>query len=136
MAISPDLELQGVIIDVLRNDPELIQLVGSRAYDRVPENVVFPYISLGPTFDVEDDADCISGSDISIQIDAWSRAVGFPEVKRISNAVRNALHQRDLQLTENALALIQCRGIRILRDPDGLTSHGVVDINAFVERQP
>jgi hypothetical protein len=136
MAISPDLELQGVVVDVLRNDPELVQLVDRRAYDRVPENVVFPYISCGPTFDVEDDADCIFGSDISFQLDVWSRAVGFPEAKRICNAVRNAVHERDIQLTENALVMIQCRGIRVLRDPDGLTSHGVVDLNAFIERRP
>ncbi|MDX0230245.1 DUF3168 domain-containing protein [Sinorhizobium meliloti] len=136
MAISPDLELQGVVFDVLRADPEMISLVNGRIYDRVPENKVFPYVSFGPTDDFEDDADCIYGTDLTIQLDVWSREVGFPEAKRICNAARNALHDKDLQLTENALVQIACRGIRMLRDPDGLTSHGIVEINAFIERQP
>ena len=136
MTTSPDLELQGVIVSVLKSDPDMISLVQGRIYDRVPETRQFPYVSYGPSDDFEDDADCIEGSNLTVQLDAWSREVGFPEAKRICNAMRNALHNRDLQLTDNALVLIECRGVRVMRDPDGLTSHGIVEINAFIERQP
>lgn len=131
-----DLELQGAIIAALKAAPDVVALVGPRIYDTVPDNPVFPYVSYGPVDILADDADCIETQDVFIQIDTWSRAVGFPEVKRLNDAVRAALHQNDLALPVNALVLLQHRQTRTLRDPDGLTSHGAISLEAFVERRP
>ena len=133
---SPDLELQGVIVETLKADPDVTALVADRVYDRIPQAPVFPYVNFAGSDETEDDADCIKGSAIFIQIDAWSRKPGYPEVKKIANAVRNALHDADLVLNTNALVMIEHRQIRVFRDPDGLTSHGVIELQAFVERKP
>jgi uncharacterized protein DUF3168 len=135
--MDADLELQGAIVQALKADPAVAALVGPRVYDTVPSNPPpqFPYISYGPSDMLEDDYDCITGQDISVQINAWSRAVGFPEVKRISDAVRAALHDADLQLAVNALVMIEHRQSRTMRDPDGLTSHAALDFAAWVERK-
>jgi hypothetical protein len=69
-----------------------------------------------------------------MQLDAWSRAVGFPEVKRVADAVRAALHDYELPLSDNALVSLLHRQTRVLRDPDGLTNHAVVEIVALVEQ--
>src|SRR5688500_11924265 len=50
-------------------------LIAQRVYDFVPTEPEFPYVSLGPDQVVSDDADCITGFEITLQIDAWSRAV-------------------------------------------------------------
>lgn len=137
MAISPDLELQGLIVATLGADAAMIALVEDRIYDRIETfnaDVKFPYVNFAASVETSNDADCIFGSDIFVQIDVWSREPGFVECKKIASAVRDALHDRDLQLTENALALIRCDRIRIFRDGDGLTSHGVVELMALVER--
>jgi hypothetical protein len=139
MAISPDLELQGLIVSTLEADAAVTALVSDRIYDRVENfntDVVFPYVNFATSVETSNDADCIKGSDIFIQIDVWSREAGFVECKKIASAVRDALHDRDLQLTENALALLRCDRIRVFRDADGLTSHGVVELQALVERAP
>lgn len=131
---SPSLELQGAIVARLKAYPALSSIVESRVYDQVPAEVVFPYLSWGPDQSVSDDADCIAAFEVSIQIDAWSRAVGLPEVKQIAEAVRSALHDHDLALAENALVSIQHRQTRNFRDPDGLTSHAVIEFVALIEQ--
>jgi uncharacterized protein DUF3168 len=133
--MDPDLELQGLIVQTLKADPGVAALVASRVYDRVPEAPTFPYISYGPSDSTQDDADCIDGFIVTLQLDAWSREVGYPEVKRISDAIRVALHDLDLTLTSNALAYLYHQQTRTFRDPDGLTSHAALAFEASVERR-
>jgi len=131
---SVELELQGAIVQRLKADPAVTALIAGRVYDAVPSSAVFPYVTIGPVDAVEDDADCITGLDVAQQVDCWSRAVGFPEVKKIADAVRASLHDFDLVLTGNALVFFEHRTTRITRDPDGLTSHGILGFEAAVER--
>jgi uncharacterized protein DUF3168 len=131
---SPTLELQGAIVTRLKGFAGLTALVGNRVYDNVPQAATFPYVSWGPEQAISDDADCITGFSVTIQIDAWSRAVGLPEVKQIAEQVRLALHNYDLTLTANALVSIDHSQTRTLRDPDGLTNHALIEFTAFIEQ--
>jgi len=133
MAEDPDLELQGAIIARLKADAGVTALVGTRVYDRIPKEAPFPYVSYGPTDMLSDDAECINGFNIAVQIDVWSRAVGTPEAKRIGNAVRRALHDSELVLPTNTFVLLRHRQSRTLTDPDGLTSHRFVAFESIVE---
>jgi hypothetical protein len=65
----------------------------------------------------------------------WSREVGFPEVKRLAAAVKDALHLAPIVLDNWRLVSINHRGTRVFRDQDGLSSHAVIDFAAFVEKQ-
>jgi len=131
---SPSLELQGAVVARLTEYPELIELISGRVYDRVPAAAEFPYLSLGPDQMFSDDAECITGFEVTFQIDAWSRAVGFPEVKRIAEHVRAALTDETIELTDNALLSIEHSQTRILRDPDGLTNHAAIQFVAIIEQ--
>lgn len=131
---SPTYEFQGQIVTLLKASAELSALIGGRIYDRVPEGVQFPYVSFGPSDEVSDDAECIDGFAVTMQLDVWSRAVGFPECRRITDAVRKALSVENIQLTDNALVTFNHVTTRIFRDPDGLTSHGAITFEAFVEQ--
>lgn len=133
---APDLELQGVIIAALKADAAVAALIGLRAYDTIPDEPVFPYVSYGPGDTVDDDADCIDTAIVTIQLDAWSRSVGYPEVRRIADAVRRALHDKDFPLATNALVFLAHRQTRVMRDPDGLTNHAAISLEAYVERRP
>lgn len=142
MTMSPGLELQGAIVARLEADAAVNALVNGRVYDAVPPDEdriagtgeAFPYVSLGPSDDISDDADCVTGLRISVQIDCWSRAVGFPEVKALSDAVRRALHEYDLPLADNALVYIRHNQTRTFRDPDGQTSHAAMEFSVFIEQ--
>lgn len=136
---SPTYELQGAIVQRLKNDPALSAMIGGRIYDQVPRengqvSAQFPYVSLGPTDEVSDDAECVTGFEVSIQIDVWSRATGFPECRQIIDLVRRALLNEELELSDNSLVDFTHRMTQTLRDQDGLTSHGVMNFVAVVEQ--
>lgn len=133
--MSPELELQGVLVQALKASIDVSALVGDRIYDTVPRDAVLPYVSLGPMIATTDDADCITGFEIMVQIDVWSQAVGLPEAKQIVDAVRVTLHDADLAMGVNALVMIEHRSSNVSRDPDGITNHGMCEFDAFVERK-
>jgi hypothetical protein len=133
--MSPELELQGVLVQALKASVDVSALVDDRVYDTVPMNAELPYISLGPMIATSDDAECITGFEIMVQIDSWSQAVGLPECKRIVDAVRVTLHDADLAMGVNALVMIEHQTSNVSRDPDGITNHGMSEFVAFVERK-
>lgn len=128
-------ELQQQLYDTLTADQVVAALVDG-VYDHVPAEpfgVRSAYISFGASDGSDDGADCIDGSRHTFQIDVWSRAVGKVGCRRIVDAVRRALHERNLALTENVLVEMRVELWRVLPDPDGLTTHGVVQVTARVE---
>lgn len=144
--MEPTYELQLAALSKLRAWTALTALVGAKIYDRVPEklsggvsvaDVTSPYVSFGPVTATSDDADCIDGLQITFQIDAWSwgagEAFGSVQVRKIIGEIRKALHNAELVLTTNALVSLTHEMTSILRDPDGVTNHGVIQFTAIVE---
>ncbi|MEQ1403836.1 DUF3168 domain-containing protein [Neorhizobium sp. Rsf11] len=133
--MSPGAELWMLIRDTLKADTAVMELVDS-IFDKVPDNpwkAKRAYISRGPFYAVDDGADCIDGQEFTIQIDIWSRKTDRWSCDEIVEAVRKALDERDLQLSENALAGIRVGLTRVFDDPDELTIHGIVQVIARVE---
>lgn len=133
MSADPSLDLQEAIVAALKGDSAMATLVNGRVYDAVPSGATFPYVSMGADDVLTDDADCIRGYDIAVQIDVWSRAVGQPQMKSIAGAVRDVLHEADLTLDDHALVSLEHVTTRYLRDPDGATKHAAMEFRAFVD---
>jgi hypothetical protein len=131
---SPSLELQGAIVTRLKGVAGVTSLIRQRVYDTVPANPTFPYVTVGPMVELSDDADCIKGFDITFDINVWSRAVGFPEAEKISDAVRIGILEPELTLADNALVYLQHRQNVFSRDPDGLTNRARMSFEAFAEQ--
>lgn len=132
--MSASNELQKLIYDRLVDDAGVHAVVANRIYDNPIGKDIFPYVSFGPSDVIEDDADCITGRVETIQIDCWSRYQGgFKEVKDLTDAVKKALHRYEGSFQNNALVEMTVQSIRHFRDPDGITSHGVVTVQAIVE---
>ena len=75
-----------------------------------------------------------SAAKITFQLDAWSRTQGKVRIcRKIVDAVKDALHGKDLDLADNALVEIRVDFRRVIDDPDGLTKHGLVMVTALVE---
>ena len=125
-----------MVYDRLTGNGDVMALVNG-VYDRAPQNpwgLTEAYISFGAEDTVADDAECIDGEELTIQLDIWSRKPGRVECKKIMHAVKSALHERDdLELSTNALS--QCRLVltRLFLDRDGLTTHGVMQFTFHVE---
>ena len=127
------LELQKAIVARLKADSSITTLVSSRVYDQPPTDPSFPYITVGEDQTLPDAGDSYDGSEVNLTLHAWSRAMGFPEVKRIIDAVRASLYAAPLTLSGHRLVDIAFVDSRALRDPDGITNHGTLTFRALTE---
>ena len=55
------------------------------------------------------------------------------EARGIAHRLRSILHQAEVDLPEGALAMLEYRRSDAMRDPDGLTSHAILEFRALVE---
>lgn len=137
---SAVLELQGAVVAAIKADFGVANIVGARVFDHVPRSLTgdvsatFPFVGWASDDAQTEDIDCIDGQTVSFDIDCWSRQPGFPEVRRLSDAVRAALHNAELALADNAIVSIRHDQTRTFRDPDGLTSHAVLTFEAILEQ--
>ena len=131
MSVSTD--LQAMIWRRLVADPTLAALVGGRVLDRAPAGTVFPYVSFGPSYAVPADSECIRADVVTQQIDAWSQAQdGRREALLIVDAIKAALHgwEGDETVAITPLSVILAQ---VSDDPDGVSHHGIVQVEAIVE---
>lgn len=134
---SPELELQGAIVARLKADLGLMALING-VYDQPPDTAFATpkesHVTIGEAQFLRDDATCVNGGEVYLTLHAWSRKVGYPVAKQIADAVAESLHLAPLTLATNHLISIMHRQTRAFRDPDGLTSHAVIDFVANVEK--
>ncbi len=135
--MSVSVALHDLIRDTIKANASVMALV-TDVYDRVPGEPARwgkknAYISFGPADVVEDDTECIIGGSHAVQLDCWSRKVGDVHCKQIVDTVKAALHEIDAELDDYGLVQMRVTMRRVFRDPDGLTSHGVVTVEADIE---
>lgn len=132
--MSAEAELQRTVVATLRAAAPVASFVGTRVYDRIPEQAPYPFVHFGETQALDDDTDCGGSAEIFVTLHVWSNAVGAVEARQIVSAVRAALHRQPLTLAAPyALTEIEHRDTRVFADTDKTLTHGVVTLRALVE---
>ena len=109
--------------------------LGASVYDGAPASAVFPYIEIGSSDGIPNDADCVNGVDITMQVDVWGRDQGkMNPTEDLTFDVRDAIHEAQLTLDSPYV----CRNVRVVMfqcfmDPDGITAHGVIQATGLIE---
>lgn len=142
---SPAVELQTLIWGVLTDDARLMTLANG-VYDFVPEprrdiageenrpwGAMQGYVSFGPLDVTNDDAECIMAGQYTFQLDCWSRQKNSLHCRRMVDRIRTLLNNTAYPIADNAMVGMTIEAWRWMRDPDGLTTHGMVSVRAFVE---
>lgn len=140
--IDPSLPLQAGLVSALDVGP-VRAIIGNpaRVFDRVPTkddgtvSAAFPYASFGPMQVVNDGDACGDQAEVYVQIDLWSRAVGYVEVKRLGAAVCAAL-RADLSVEGFRVVVQHIEDIDYRREPDGLTSRGIIKLRVSLVPRP
>lgn len=133
--MSPSRELWKLVRDTLIADTTVMAIFDD-VFDKVPKDAWKgrqAYVSRGPTYGTDDGAECIDGQEITLQVDAWSKVNNTSSVSDGVERIRRALHERELQLGDNALVQIRVELWRIVDDPDPLISHGIIQVVAIIE---
>ncbi|MFS2324615.1 DUF3168 domain-containing protein [Brucella sp. H1_1004] len=132
---SASLELQGAIVLHLLATPALTSLVGENIFDMAPPEAIPPYVVMGDFDEHRADVTCVGSRVIYATLHAWSNyGGGFAEVKKVAEAVADALHDAPLQLPTNRLVSLHNRQTRTFRDLDGIHSHAVIELTAYVDK--
>lgn len=134
--MSASEELQQLIEDTLRADSSVSAIVGSRVYDTAPpqNRRTYPDITFGASDYVPESLECLVSREETFQLDCWTRDHGrLGSCRALTDAVKRVLHDAELALTTNALIRMQVELVRVFRDHDGITGHGVVQVTASVE---
>lgn len=104
---------------------------GLRVYDLPPANPVFPYLTIGIVDGIEEfTSDCAIDWDVTGEVHVWSREPGFVQGKTVAQTCYTALGDRHPVFAGYRVGWFAMQNQRWLRDPDGLTSHGVLEYRA------
>ena len=122
--------LQSSIYTVL-NVSAITSTLACGVYDEVVEGNSYPFISLGEETAIDYSTNNLVGAETTINIHIWSRYKGSKQTKQIMDKVHDLLH--DVSLTVSGVNLINLRFeySDIMRDPDGITRHGVMRFRAI-----
>ena len=122
-------DLQRLIVARLK---AAVPSVAGRVYDNPAETATMPYVSIGPSYWSDDDAECIEGRSEIIQIDVWaSNRPNKATAKDATDEVAAALKG----WASEAIAMHPLRValVRVTDDPAPGVVHGVVQVEALIE---
>jgi hypothetical protein len=130
---DPALSVQMAYVARLRAS---VPAVSGRVHDRVPQSVGFPHLQIGDIQTVEDGADCIDGTEVTVTLHVWSRATGAVEARSIAASCRLCLHEWLPDLSAQGFRCVEHmhRDTRLVGDPDGVTSHAVLTFRLLIDR--
>ncbi len=85
----------------------------------------YPFVVLEqPDLD-EDDTDSETGFQGIFQVHVWSKSKSDIETMNLQKTIYDTLHRLSYDTTNYGVSDIHQQSVRILREPDGITRHGV-----------
>lgn len=109
-------------------------------YDQVPQvddaadSSDFPYVVIGEWTMTQNDTDTDTGFDATLTLHTWSRQRDYQECQRVMTEVYNALHRHTGWVVPGyGVSGIHQEFSDLMRDPDGITRHGVQRYRIYFE---
>ena len=97
-----------------------------KTFDSVPDGQQTPYVTLGEDVTVEWGTKTNPGTSVIVTLHFWSQYKGMKETKTMIDQVVQAL-STPLQITGYELGTTSIELIHVMKDPDGITRHGIVE---------
>ena len=124
--------LQTTVYSTLSNDNTLTNTLGAGVFDEVVENASYPFVALGEETAIDYSTKDLDGGEFTINIHVWSQYKGSKQTKEIMDRIHDLLHDSSLSVSGFNLANLRFEFSDILRDPDGITRHGVMRFRAII----
>ena len=124
--------LQTTLYTTLSSDNTLTSTLGAGVYDEVLEGASYPFVSLGEETAVDYGTKDLVGGETTINIHIWSQYKGAKETKEIMDRIHDLLHDSNLSVSGFNLINLRFEYSDIMRDPDGVTRHGVMRFRAII----
>ena len=124
-------QLQTAIYTAL-NVSAITTTLSCGVYDEVIEGNTYPFITLGEETTIDYSTKTQTGGETTINIQIWSQYKGSKQTKEIMDKVHDLLHDSNLSVTGFNLINLRFEYSDIMRDPDGITRHGVMRFRAII----
>lgn len=104
----------------------------TNVYDRATQSAVYPYATLGASDWSDESVECIEARRITVQIDLWHSASNKGVLEDLTDDVTTALNgwSDTDALTMHPLRIVI---VRVMDDPDGVSVHAAIQVEAMVE---
>lgn len=123
-------QLQSAIYTAL-NVNSITNTLNCGVYDEVVEGNSYPFITLGEETAIDYSTNNLVGAETTVNVHIWSRYKGSKETKEIMDKIHDLLHDVSLTVTGVNLINLRFEYSDIMRDPDGITRHGVMRFRAI-----
>ena len=124
--------LQQAVYTTLSGDSQLTSTLGAGVYDDVPQGSAYPFVTLGDDGAIDYSTVDLVGSQTALNIHVWSQSYGSRETKDIMDRIHTLLHDASISVTGYNLINNRFEFSDVLRDPDGITRHGVMRLRAVM----
>jgi hypothetical protein len=125
-------ELQKTIYSALSSDNTLTSTLGASVHDEVPQGTAYPFVQIGEDTAVDYSTKDETGAETTVVMHVWSRVAGSAQAKNIMDRVHTLLHDSNLTVTGFNLVNMRMEFSDLIRDPDGLTRHGIMRFRAVI----
>lgn len=129
--------LQQAVYSALTGASAVTALLASASavYNHVPQDSAFPYITFGVDTAADWGTKTEQGQAHTLDVHVWSRYRGTKEARQVLAAVYGVLHEQPgaLSVSGHTVVEVRYRFSRVVRDPDGLTYHGVAQYQVLTE---
>ena len=126
------IQLQKTIFDSLSGDNNLTSTLGATVYDYVPDSSSFPYVKLGEETAIDNGTKSLQGNEHTLVIHSFSRYRGSKQIKEIMSRIYALLHESSLSVSGASLVNLRFVFSDVIKENDGLTSHGLQRFRAVV----
>lgn len=115
----------------------LAAVMCGRVYDNPPKDPVFPYITIGDDQVLDDSTTCGDGWEVYEDIHIWDRPQkkSKAEVKTLRKSIVAAVMGISSIGDDYELIDISMSSARTIRDPDGLTEHGIITFRFLTQEK-
>lgn len=143
MSGSPDWALQQAIYTRLSGDSTLVTTLGCDVYDDTPQDAAYPYVVIDQTTEVPNDTMGTTSRNTVVTLHTWdapdptasTQVKGAKRVKQIHNRLSELLDRWAPTVTGWGATQMQFEFSDIMRDPDGITRHGVTRFRIYLTEE-
>lgn len=103
-------------------------------YDDVPDGAAFPYVTLGESTETDISPKGAGFYEATHTLHVWSRYKGFKQCNEIIDSIAAAFETPlDMAADGYTDCYTRVEYRQVMRDPDGITRHGVVRIRVRIQ---
>lgn len=130
---SPSWPLQQAVYSRLSGDTELVTTLGAAVYDHVPDSAAFPYVVIGDITEATNDTMTRTGRGVTLTLHLWSQYAGMKQLDLIADRVDDLLDRWAPTVTGWSATSMLREFFETMRDPDGVTRHGVARYRIHIQ---